>query len=309
MPGFECFRGEGTLTLPYFLDLCVVKNKKMKTNYRKVTEKNHIIMEKDTPEEGRMVVLSPGVYKLYDGGNMFLGIIPLFEDIKQGDKLVNFKTGIVARVIEQTDAFLGEESRKAYEELKVAHKMGMLFYGKPGTGKTSTCMLIMKALAEKHSALCLDCTGKSLGFIRYCIERMREIQSNPIVLFIDEFEGRISREEAEYLTFLDGTNSVSNLVFMACTNYIEDIPDRIKKRKSRIKYLHNINSLPEEVYREYLTDRIPTMDRKTLGEFSYKAAEAGLTIDQLKHALIDYKIEKMSIEKAIKTAATFSDDE
>jgi hypothetical protein len=281
----------------------------MKTNYRKIPEKEQIIMEREVPEEGRIEFLDPGVYKLHDVGNMFIGAIPLFENLKEGDKLVMFKTGIVSDVVIQADKFFSEETKKAYEELKITHKMGLLFFGKQGTGKTSTCVLIMKALVERHNAICLDCTNRNIGFIKHVVGKIREIQQNPIVLFVDEFETKMRGEEDMYLTFLDGNESVNNLIFMGCTNYIEKIPDRIKKRKSRIKHSHKINSLPEAVYKEYVSDRVPTMDQKTVTEFSFKAAEKGLTIDQLKHALIDYRIEGLTIDRAIAEALKFGDDE
>lgn len=274
-------------------------------NYRKISGKDQIILQPEERYEAGYKVLEPNIYKLWDAGNMFVGMIPMFERIREGDKLVQFKTGIVAKVMKSADKFLGDESKDAYHQLKITHKMGLIFYGKQGTGKTSTCMLIMKTLVDKHNAICLDCTGRTLSFVRECIRRMREIQDNPIVVFIDEFESSVKAEETKYLTFLDGTDSVDNLIFIGCTNYIDKIPDRIKKRKSRIKHLYNINSLPLDVYKEYLIDRIPLMETKVVAEFAFKAEEKGLTIDQLKHALIDYKLEGFTIEKSIDRASNF----
>lgn len=278
-------------------------------NYRKITGKDQIILQPEERYEAGYEVLEPNIYKLWDVGNMFIGMIPMFERIREGDKLVQFKTGIVAKVMKSADRFLGAESKDAYQQLKITHKMGLIFYGKQGTGKTSTCMLIMKTLVSKHNAVCLDCTGRTLSFVRECIRRMRELQDNPIVVFMDEFEVSVREEETKYLTFLDGTDSVDNLIFIGCTNYIDKIPDRIKKRKSRIKHLYNINSLPLDVYKEYLMDRIPSMETKIVAEFAFKAEEKGLTIDQLKHALIDYKLEGFTIEKSIGRASSFDAEE
>lgn len=277
-------------------------------NYRKVKGKNEIILQPEEIYEESYEVLEPEVYKLWDAGNMFTGMIPMFEIIREKDKLVKFKSGVVQEVVAITNKFLGKDSREVYKELKITHKMGMLFYGKQGTGKTSTCMLIMKELSDTHKAICLDCTGKTLRFVRECIRRIREIQKNPIVVFVDEFESSIRGEEEQYLTFLDGNDSIDNLIFIGCTNYLEKIPDRIKKRKSRIKYLRDINSLPIGVYREYLSNKIPSMNIDLVAKFSYLASEKGLTIDQFKHALIDYKLEDISMEKAVKAASKFNDN-
>jgi hypothetical protein len=277
----------------------------MNTNFRKV-EEGVFLLEKLSDDEERTVKLKPSVYKIWDMGAI-RGFRPQFEELTGGDQLVRFKTGIVAEVIEDADKFFKPETRNAYKELKVTHKMGMIFHGKPGTGKTSMCTLIMRELAEKHSAICLDCTGKSLNFIKYVIEELRNIQDNPIVIFVDEFEFSVQREENRYLTFLDGTDSVDNSIFIGCTNYLKKVPKRIKDRKSRIKKLHCISCLPEAVYREYVIDRVPSMGPSEVAEFTHYAIEKEMTIDQLKHALIDHKIEGLPIEKAVESAILVSD--
>lgn len=276
------------------------------SNFQKIKGKDQIILYPSDTFDETYQTLKPGVYKSYDAGG-FMTTIPGFEPVKQGDKLVQFTSGLVSTVIDQVQKFFSEESKKAYEELKITHKMGLLFYGKQGTGKTCTCILIMKSLVEKYNAICLDCTGLRISFIKFVIRRLRDFQPNPIVIFVDECESAIDRDEHEYLTFLDGGDSVGNLVFMGCTNYFHRIPDRISKRKSRIKHLHNINSLPEGVYKEYLKDRLPNMDSKLVNEFTYHAMDKSLTIDQFKHAIIDYKIERIPIKKAIELAATFEE--
>lgn len=275
-------------------------------NYRKLKDSNSIIWEKEPEDTERYVSLAPNVYKLIDVGTYTY--IPMFEPIMDGDKLVKFKSGVVSEVISNADKFFSDETRKVYEELKLTHKIGVLFYGKPGTGKTSTCMLIMKELVEKHGAICLDCTGRRIEFIKFSIAKIRENQLNPIVVFGDEFDSMLARDEDRYLTFLDGTDSVNNMIFIGCTNYLDKVPERFKKRKSRFKHLHNINSLPQEIYKEYLIDRVPSMKSEIVAQFSFLATERGLTIDQLKHALIDHKIEGLDIENAIEKAATFEED-
>lgn len=278
------------------------------SNYKKIVGKSEIILQPDNIYEEHYQELKPGIYEVWNAGSLFSGYIPCFGVPKQTDKLVSFKSGIVADVIKDTANFLGSKTKEAYAELKMAHKMGMIFYGKHGTGKTSTCMLIMQAVADRFGVLCLNFTGKNLTFIMSCIEKIRKVQQNPIIIFMDEVEEAIRKEENGYLTFLDGTDSVDGLIFIGCTNYLEKIPERIKFRKSRIKYLYNIDSLPLDVYKEYIIDRIPSLSPSLVAEFAFKAEDKKLTIDQVKHALIDYRIEGLSIDAAIKEAMTFNDN-
>ena len=61
----------------------------------------------------------------------------------------------------------------------------------------------------------------------------------PIKLFIefDEFDEFVKEgKEGLIKTFLDGSSSTNNTIFLAMTNYIERIPDSIKNRPSRFKY-------------------------------------------------------------------------
>lgn len=248
--------------------------------------------------------LPSGFYSASNVGSPFGPPIPLFKVVRSIDNLVRFKTGLISDVVRKADAFLSPAVREVYEEMGVGHKVGMLFYGKPGTGKTCSCRLIIDEMIEKYQAIALDGTGGSIGWMLTVIQLIREQQSNPVVLFVDEFERSVGSEEGSYLTFLDGTTSVSNLIFIACTNYIQKIPDRIKHRKSRIKYTYNIDSLPLPVYEEYLKEKCKRLSPEQLVSFALKAHKLSITLDELKHSVLDYIIDKVTVDEAIKQATS-----
>lgn len=268
------------------------------TNYRQEDGEVHILYDREEDSTKRFEKLGKGIYQVWDAGGMGR-FIPAFYPFEEKDRLIRFKSGIVDTVIKRVSDFLSPEAAAVYAELGIFHKVGMIFHGKHGTGKTSVCYLIMKEMVEKHDAICLDFTAKTMGFILYTLNRVRETQDNPIVVFVDEFENLVKREEAKLLTFLDGGDAINKTVFICCTNYLDKIPDRIKFRKSRIKYLYVINSLPESVYREYILSRLPKISTKELEELVFWAVDKQLTIDELKHVLIDYRLEKVSIIQAV----------
>jgi len=137
------------------------------------------------------------------------------------------------------------------------------------------------------------------GFAGSVITNQLPIQSkSPIIIFVDECEVMMNEEAT--LTYLDGIDSVEDSIFIGATNYQKKIPDRIINRKSRIKFAYPINSLPPEVYLEYIEKKLPDIKKEDLAEFGYKAEEAGLTIDQLKNSLINYHIDNMTIDNSIK---------
>lgn len=267
---------------------------------QKLKGENLILFSEGSEFEKGFEELPAGVYRLISKAT-FMGNIPAFEPLTTKDALVKFKTGVIANVLDKSRKFFHEDTIVGYNELRITHKMGMLFYGPQGTGKTSVCQLIMHELVSEYGAVCLDATGKKLGFILSTLHNLRKIQNNPIVLFVDEFELSIRREEDEYLTFLDGNDSLDNMIFIACTNYIEHIPARVKDRPSRIKHKYSIKSLPLEVYKEYIVDRLPSLGSQHQNEIAYKAVENSLTIDQVKHVLIDIRIDGVKIDDAIES--------
>ncbi len=225
-----------------------------------------------------------------------------FQPINRLENLVAFEDGSVKVSMDKLAKFFSKDYIAAHIKLDVAHKVGMLLYGPPGTGKTSCAQLIMNKLVRDYDAVCLIGTGISTSFVKKCVNEIRLEQDSPIIVFVDEFENLACNptEEQSLLTFLDGSDSVRNLIYLACTNYLDKIPDRIKCRPSRIKHLIEINKFPDAVYNQYISTKIKVITSKRLAELVVLCGEANLTIDQVKHVLINVEIEKMSVPKAIK---------
>lgn len=275
------------------------------TNYVRIKDKKGFIFHKQDAIVEQVVTLVPGLYKIYDSGGMFQKIFT-FDPIELKDSLIKFKSGAIGTIMEKTDNFFSTKTTRAYMDMGIAQKMGILLYGPAGTGKTCTAQLIMLEIVRKYNAICLDATGQSIHLIKEFTEKVRSVQDNPIIVFVDEAERVLRGEEDEYITFLDGTDSVSNFIFLGCTNFINRVPKRIRERRSRMKYVVEIKSLPLEVYREYINSKLPSISTKTLEKFAYLAMDGGLTIDELKHAVIDYHIEGVSIEEAIALVKEYS---
>ncbi len=273
-------------------------------NFVKYKEKSYIAAEKENAIESRWEKLPSGVYKPNLIG-MF-NPITVYEPIKNTEQLIKFKGGKIAATIKQIGNFLGEDCKKTYSQLKVAHKLGMILYGPPGTGKTCTAFLIMQEAVSSYNAVSLDCTGYNVNYIIHFIEEIRKIQDNPLIIFVDEFDSAIKKEEEAYLTFLDGINSHENLIVVGCTNNINEIPERIKYRPSRIKYNIEIKSFPMEVYKQFIYEKMNAIEEKELSKFAYIAEDKGLTLDELKHVIIDHKIENIDIEEAINNVKKYS---
>lgn len=278
-------------------------------SFQKIKGKDDIVLYKAQMFDKVYEQLPAGIYQLTDAGGMFEEV-PYFKPIASNESLVNFNNGVLSEFISEVDLFFSEKTISAYKEMQIAHKTGYILYGKPGTGKTCMCLLAMKILVEKYNAVCIDATKVKLDFVKKVLTQVREIQNSPIVLFFDECDEDLTKNEGSFLPFLDGNESISGLIFLGCTNYINKISERIKNRKSRIKKCFEIKHLPQEVFNQYIKSKLPNLSSKISSEFCYKACESELTIDQFKNALIDFRLHDNTIDDAISSSKeTYGNDD
>lgn len=281
----------------------------MTTNYIKHRDRHDIIMERLDLIETQYEKLPPGIYISDDISRPFTPTVISFIPITLKEDLIKFKTGAISTVIDKCTHFFSPNVTAMYKQMGMAHKMGILMYGPPGTGKTCTVQLIMSELVRDFNAVCIDFTGDNPDWIKLVCHKIRDIQDNPIVIFLDEAENSLHGKEEKFLAFLDGTESIDNSIFIGCTNFFNKIPKRIRERRSRIKLAIEIKALPIEVYKDYIRSKMPHITDRELSKFAYLAEENALTIDELKHAVIDHCIDCVPVDKAIKTVKEYSEQD
>lgn len=244
--------------------------------------------------------LTPGFYKPETLSSMFTPTVYQFIKINYLDKLVKYKSGIIFDALNKITEFCDEKVISMYEKLEFSHKMGILFHGKHGTGKTSSAFIIGQELVDNFDFIFLDCTNVPINLIKKYIEIIRKHQDNPILIFVDEFDNSIQMEENGWLTFMDGTSSVKNVIIIGCTNHISRIPDRISKRPSRIKHVIEISSFPYDVYLNLIKEKCSDMDSNLQCHIASLCEENCFTIDQVKHFIILMMVEGAEINYAVK---------
>ena len=126
----------------------------------------------------------------------------------------------------------------------------MLLEGKEGTGKTTILKYYYNEAVRNHNAIVFYVDNTHYSLVNLCwefIEKIRKIQDNPIIVVFEECDVMITdgQCEATLKMILDGNKSIDNCIFLATTNYIDKIPDALKKRKSRFKYCLNIGGLED----------------------------------------------------------------
>jgi len=84
---------------------------------------------------------------------------------------------------------------------------------------------------------------------------IRDIQDNPIIFIADEFERYAVDYESEMKNFLDGNESINNMLFLAATNYIDRIPDTLKERPPRFRIVEEVVGIKDKaVMKEILME-------------------------------------------------------
>lgn len=141
--------------------------------------------------------------------------------------------------------------RDLFKKFGFAHKRGFLLYGPPGTGKSCLLRLIEdKFLNEFGGVVFIWDGGMS---ITNMVENFRKFEgSRPVMVVCEDIDSCIDSFEEEMLEFLDGQKALDNFVMVSTTNHLENIPDRIKNRPSRIDRIIEVPPPPDFARADYL---------------------------------------------------------
>lgn len=244
------------------------------------------------PPVGRKLPL--GVYEV---GMTMSGESRFIKRATRNEPLLRFP-GSIDKILEEIQFFWTR--RSVYETLNLPYRRGILIYGPPGTGKTSLIKLALDDVVARGGI------GLMFGNIHHFkegFEVFRKIEPDtPVVVVIEDLENHCQNNfgghyESEFLNFLDGhVDGVENVVFIATSNYIESIPDRMKNRPSRFDrkieigypcaehrktYLKSLlKSVPGalDTYQSRLLDRDPVADTEGMSLAHLKELFIAVTV-------------------------------
>jgi len=167
------------------------------------------------------------------------------------------------KIVNEIQKFWDRED--IFKEYNLTYKRGVMLYGPPGSGKSSTIALVMRDVIERGGVV-INFVVPSLFLAG--IRKFREIQKDtPIVVLMEDIDSIIqTTSESEVLNVLDGVNQIEKVVFLATTNYPERLGDRIINRPSRFDKRFKIghpNAESRRLYLEYIMggeDKIKSLD-------------------------------------------------
>jgi len=195
-----------------------------------------------TPVEG----LPPGVYSYgFDFRGMHLDPMP-----KISDDIIPLPNCPSEAVVHGIQKFW--DSRDRYVTHGLVYRRGYLMHGPPGSGKTVTIRRLSEQVQSMGGFVIYGSGPESCATV---LKTIRGIEPDrPLVVIYEDIDQWIDGgDETELLALLDGENQIDNVVFVATTNYIEDLPPRVVNRPSRFDELVYVGMPDPDSRLVYLT--------------------------------------------------------
>jgi hypothetical protein len=191
-------------------------------------------------------------------------------------------------------------STDKFREFNLKPHRGILLYGETGCGKTS---LIYKLIDEikVFDGIVIQFTDP-IAWMRI-IPIIHRLENNrPIICFIEDLDKVLEKYgEEKFLLFLDGINSISNIAYVATTNNLAAIPDRIKNRPSRFDKKYEITKPNDIARKEYLKKKIPSTKFKKYKIEKMVEDTKGFTMAHLREFVVSIFIFNNDYEETIST--------
>lgn len=172
------------------------------------------------------------------------------------DTLIELPDNNSDKVLDSMNDFWTKEDK--FREFGFLWKRGIMLWGPPGSGKTSTVQRLSKQIIDL-GGISLYCTvpGNDAEALRI----LRKIEpTRPLVVIIEDIDA-VLRDygESNLLAMLDGELQIDNVVFVATTNYPERLDKRLINRPSRFDEVIKIG-MPNAKCREvYLVTKNPRL--------------------------------------------------
>jgi hypothetical protein len=211
-------------------------------------------------------------------GNVYLRKIAF-----PSDELLLIPGTPVAYVLNHITTFWGRE--EFFKELGLVYKVGVLFYGPAGCGKTSIIRLLCTEVI-KRGGLVLSISD--LEHDQDILLKLRDVEpERPIMCIFEDIEKLAENKETEsdLLSFLDGEKQIGNVINVATTNKPDLLEERLIKRPGRFDLIIGLNPPVEEARAAYLTRLFK--DHKTTEEIAQYAKETdGLGMAHLRELAV-----------------------
>ncbi len=221
-------------------------------------------------------LLPPGYYKVI----MFRDGIRFIKKDVDFNGILSLNSANMNEILNDIKKFWTK--RETFDKYKLPYKRGILLSGSPGTGKTSLIKLIAQEVINLNG-ICLEYDLEEE--LIEGLSSLSEIQpSTPIVVVIEDIDLR--RVSSDLLNILDGVVKLRNVIFIATTNYPENIDNALINRPGRIDAHYKIGEPSEKVRRQYIKTILEVDELNKIDIEMYVKDSEGLPIGHIKELVV-----------------------
>lgn len=212
------------------------------------------------------------------------------------DGLIHLPDTVGEKVIGEFKTFWGLRERFAARGF--LHKRGILLWGPPGSGKTTSLMLMAQEIVENQNGIVVQIDNPHLA--ASCLGFIRKIEPDrPVVAIMEDLDALVQRHgENNFLALLDGETQVDRIVYIATCNYPERLDARFVDRPSRFDTVEYIGMPSDAARRVYLNAKEPSLIGADLDKWVHHTK--GFSVAHLRELIILVRCFDRPLEVAIK---------
>jgi hypothetical protein len=213
--------------------------------------------------------------------------------VSETDELYQFPGSVMEAVLAEIDKFWG--MKEDYAKFGVLFNRGIIMHGPPGTGKTSAAHQVVDMVTGQGDVVFY---AKSIGVLGEALRAFRQVEpERKVVVVLEDADEYVGYQEREFLNLLDGAESISGILYLATTNYLERFPPRLL-RPGRFDKRVLVGPPPIEGRQRYLEQKLAKVE--TPEEIARLAAATdGLSFGHLRELITAVYVLKEDKEAAL----------